>query len=56
MVSEFLSIVGVDAIVPSDLAELVPYLLNVFVGVVLVTAVFRVVSAIASGLISMRRV
>lgn len=56
VVSEFLSIVGVDAIVPSNLAELVPYLLNVFVGVVLVTAVFRVVSAIASSLISMRRV
>lgn len=56
VVSEFLGISGVGVLVPSNLAELVPYLLNVFMSVALVTSVFKVVGGIAKGLTSMRRV
>lgn len=56
VISEFFGIVGVDVLAPSTLAELIPYLLNIFVGVVLVVSVFRLVSAVAKGFINMRRI
>lgn len=46
IVSEFFSISGVDMIPPDNLAELIPYLLQVIVAVVLVLAVFKVIAAI----------
>ena len=36
VVAEFFGIVGVDMLPPSNLAELIPYLLTVLVGVALV--------------------
>ena len=41
VVAEFCQITGVDIVPPTTMAELIPYLLTVFVAVVLVTAVFR---------------
>lgn len=55
IVAEFFQIIGVDMVPPQNLAELIPYLLTFFVGVVLVTGVFRVVGALASAVLSWRR-
>lgn len=46
---EFLGVVGVDVVPPTNLAELIPYLISVFVGLILVLAVFRVFSGILDG-------
>lgn len=47
VVAEFFSIIGVDSTPPSTLAELIPYLLEVVVGVVIVSGVFAVIGKIA---------
>ena len=49
VVLEFFGIVGVDVVPPTNLAELIPYLISVFVGLILVLAAFRVFSAILDG-------
>ena len=36
IIAEFFGIIGVDMVPPTNLAELIPYLLTVFVGVALV--------------------
>ena len=46
IVYEFFGLVGLDAVAPANLAELIPYLLQFVVAVVLVLAVFKVISAI----------
>lgn len=48
VVAQFFGIVGVDAVPPDNLAQLIPYLLQVLVGVVLVLAVFKVVFLLVS--------
>ena len=55
LVAEFFGIIGVDMVPPSNLAELIPYLLTVFVAIVLVISVFRIVAAIAAALVNWRR-
>lgn len=55
VVANFFSIVGVDAVPPETLAELVPYLLTVFVGLALVSGVFRVIGKLAEVLMDFRR-
>ena len=55
VVAEFFQITGVDAVPPTNMAELIPYLLTVFISIVLVVAVFRIVGAIAAALINWRR-
>lgn len=52
IVAEFFGLVGVDMLPPTNMAELIPYLLTFFVGVVLVVSVFRVIGSIAKGLIA----
>ena len=51
VVAEFFQITGVDAVPPTNMAEL----LTVFISIVLVVAVFRIVGAIAAALINWRR-
>ncbi|WP_085833741.1 hypothetical protein [Clostridium merdae] len=46
---EFFGIVGIDVVPPTNLAELIPYLLSVFVGLLLVLAVFRSFTSILTG-------
>ena len=53
--AEFFQITGVDIVPPTTMAELIPYLLTVFVAMVLVTAVFRIVAAVAAALVNWRR-
>ncbi len=55
VVAEFFQITGVDIVPPTNMAELIPYLLTVFVSIVLVVCVFRLVAAIAAALVNWRR-
>lgn len=55
VVAEFFGIIGVDMLPPDNLAELIPYLLTVFVGVVLVSTVFWVIGRLAEAILDLRR-
>ena len=55
VVAEFFGIVGVDMLTPSNLAELIPYLLTILVGVALVSGVFRVIGRLVELLMDFRR-
>ena len=55
VVAEFFQVTGVDAVPPANMAELIPYLLTVFIGIVLVVCVFQIVGAIAAALVNWRR-
>lgn len=55
VVANFFSIIGVDAVPPETLVELIPYLLTVFVGLALVSGVFRVIGKLAEILMDFRR-
>ena len=55
LVAEFFGTIGVDMVPPSNLAELIPYLLTVVVGVALVSGVFGVIGKLAEVLLSFRR-
>lgn len=55
LVAEFFGIIGVDMVPPSNLAELIPYLLTVVVGVALVSGVFGVIGKLAEVLLNFRR-
>jgi len=55
VVAEFFSIIGLEMVPPSNLAELIPYLLQVVVGVALVSAVFAVIGKIAALLMDLTR-
>lgn len=55
IVAEFFEIIGVDAVPPSNMAELIPYLLTVAVGVALVSGVFRLIGKLAEIIINYRR-
>lgn len=54
LVAQFFQIIGVDATPPTNMAELIPYLLTVLVGMFLVAMVYRLVSAIVRALFSAR--
>ena len=55
IVAEFFGVIGVDAVPPSNMAELIPYLLTVVVGVALVSGVFRVIGRLAEIILNWRR-
>lgn len=55
VIAEFFGIIGVSQSVPETLAELIPYLLTVLVGVALVSGVFRVIGRIVDLLMDFRR-
>lgn len=55
IIAEFFQVAGVDVVPPTNMAELIPYLLTVFIGIVLVVCVFRLVAAIAAALVNWRR-
>lgn len=55
VVAEFFQLVGLDMVPPTNLAELIPYLLVFFVGVFLVSAVFGVIGKLAELLLNFRR-
>ena len=55
IVAEFFGVIGEDVIPPDNLAELIPYLLTVLIGVVLVSTVFRVIGRLAEVIMDFRR-
>lgn len=55
IVAKFFGVIGVDMLPPDNLAELIPYLLTVFIGVVLVSTVFRVIGRLAEAVLDIRR-
>ena len=55
IVSEFFGIIGVDVTPPTNMAELIPYLLTVVVGVALVSGVFRVIGKLGDWILNFRR-
>ena len=46
IVAEFFNIIGIDAATPTNMAELIPYLLTVIVGICLVSGVFRLIGGL----------
>lgn len=54
LVAQFFQIIGVDTTPPANMAELIPYLLTILVGMFLVAMVYRLVSAIVRALFSVR--
>ncbi len=55
VVASFFSVIGVDMVPPQTLAELIPYLLTVFVGLALVSGVFHVIGKLAELIMDFRR-
>ena len=55
VVAQFFEIIGVDMVPPTNMAELIPYLLTVGVGMFLVSQVFRFVAALFQAVMDMRR-
>lgn len=55
IIAEFFGVIGEDIIPPDNLAELIPYLLTVLIGVALVSTVFRVIGRLAEAVMDFRR-
>lgn len=55
VIAEFFNLTGVNALPPVTMAELIPYLVNIFIGVVLVSGVFRVIGKIAESVMDFLR-
>ena len=55
IVAEFFGVIGEDIIPPDNLAELIPYLLIIFIGLALVCTVFRVIGRLAEVIMDFRR-
>ncbi len=49
--AEFFAIVGLDITPPQTMAELIPYLLTVFLGFALIAAIFRMFRAIVTAIV-----
>lgn len=56
VIAEFFGIIGVDQTPPATMAELIPWLLCVVVGVVMVSAVFRLFGKLLEEILSKVRV
>lgn len=55
VIAEFFQIIGVDMVPPSTLADLVPYLLQVVVGVALVSGVFGLIGKVVEFIMDITR-
>lgn len=55
VIAEFFGIIGVDPTAPATMAELIPWLLTVWIGVVLVSGVFRVFGKLVDLFMNWRR-
>lgn len=55
IVAQFFQLIGLDMVPPTNIGELIPYLLVFFIGVVLVCGVFRVLGKFAEIFVSWRR-
>lgn len=55
VVAEFFQIIGVDMVPPENISELIPYLLQIGVGIALVAAVFGVLGKLADIVLNFTR-
>lgn len=55
LIAEFFSVVGIDPMPPATMAELIPYLLTVLIGVVLVSGVMRVIGKLCEAVMGFLR-
>ena len=55
VIAEFFGIIGVDMAAPVTMAELIPWLLMIWISVVLVCGVFRVFGKLAELFLNWRR-
>ncbi len=55
VVADFFELIVLDMNMQTDMEQLIPYLLTFFVGVVLVSGVFRVIGKIVELFINFRR-
>lgn len=55
VVAEFFQIIGVDMVPPENIAELIPYILQIGVGIALVSAVFGVLGKLADIVLNFTR-
>ena len=55
VVAEFFQVIGLVMVPPETLAELIPYLLQIGVGVVLVSGVFGVIGKLAEIILDFTR-
>ncbi len=55
LVAEFFSITGISQVPPETLAELIPYVLTIVIGIALVSAVFGIIGKIAEILMDITR-
>lgn len=55
VIAEFFQIIGVDMLPPSTLAELIPYLLEIVVGVALVSGVFGLIGKVVEFIMDFTR-
>lgn len=54
LIAEFFQVIGVDMTMPETLAELIPYLLTVFIGLALVCGVFAVLGKLGEMILDYR--
>lgn len=54
-VSQFFQIIGPGVTPPTNMVELIPYLLTVFVSIVCVVLVFKLFAAVISAMVNWRR-
>lgn len=54
-VAQFFQIIGPSITSPANMQELIPYLLTVFVSIVLVVCAFRLIAAVASTIVNWRK-
>ena len=52
LVAQWLGVIGMDGPVPQTLAELIPYLLHVFVGIGLTVGILRMFRAVVMALVT----
>lgn len=55
VIAEFFGIIGVDMVAPATMAELIPWLLMIWISVILVSGVFRVFGKLAENFINWRK-
>ena len=55
VVAQFFGVIGLDIAPPTNMAELIPYLITLTVGMFLVAQVYRLIGAIVRALFSFRR-
>lgn len=46
IISDFFLVTGIDQVPPSNMAELIPYLIQIFIGVSLVSCTFSIIGSI----------